>query len=64
MSEWQEEVVGELTELTEKVVKLRRFMVTEQYLELSEEQTELLRVQAFYMCEYADTLTKRLEAAE
>ena len=63
MNEWREKVQIELNELTMKICSLRRFMVTEPFFELSEEQTELLRVQAFYMCEYADTLTKRLQEA-
>ncbi len=63
MSEWRENVVGELTELTEKTVKLRRFMVSKEYFDLPSEQRALLRKQALIMGEYADILIKRLEAA-
>ena len=61
MSEWRENVIGELTELTEKTVKLRRFMVSKEYFELTSEQRALLRKQAIVMNEYADILIKRLE---
>jgi hypothetical protein len=63
MSEWRESVVGELTELTEKMVRLRRFMVTEAYFELPGEQASLLRRQSIIMHDYADVLIERLESS-
>ena len=60
MSEWRERVTVELAEVTEKIVKLRRFMMTERFFQLSEEHANLMRLQSFHMAEYADLLTKRL----
>lgn len=60
-NEWREEVLGELTELTEKLVRLRRFLVSEEFYKLSEQQCNLLRNQAGAMSQYADILTKRLQ---
>ena len=63
MSEWRENVQGELCELTEKMVRLRRFMVTEDYFKLPGQQAGLLRRQSIIMHDYADVLIERLEAA-
>ena len=63
MSEWREAVIGELTELTEKMVRLRRFMVTEEYFNLPGAQCDLLRRQSIIMHDYADVLIERLETA-
>ncbi len=62
--EWRERVVVELTEVTEKIVRLRRFMVTEKYFQLSEDHCDLMRMQSFYMSEYADILAKRLGSSD
>ena len=64
MSEWREAVQGELIELTEKMVRLRRFMVTEEYFELPGAQGSLLRRQSIIMHDYADVLIERLESSE
>ncbi len=61
-NEWREEVIAELTRLTEELVRLRRFMVNEDFYKLSERQTNLLRDQSAAMCEYADILAKRLQS--
>lgn len=62
-SEWRADVVEELTALTEKLVRLRRFLVQEEFYKLSEQQCNLLRNQASAMAQYADILTKRLQSS-
>ena len=64
MSEWRERVVGESTELTELIVRLRRFMVSKEYYELPAKHRALLREQAIVMNNYADILIQRLESAK
>ena len=62
MNEWRERLVTELAEVTEKIVKLRRFMSTAKFFEgVTEYQADLMRLQSFHMSEYADILTKRLD---
>jgi len=62
--EWRENVQGELAEITEKMVRLRRFMVTEDYFELPGAQASLLRRQSIIMHDYADVLIERLESSD
>lgn len=60
---WRQDVQLELATLTERIVRLRRFMLTDKfYGELSEQQANLLRNQGSVMCQYADILTIRLQA--
>jgi hypothetical protein len=61
-SEWREEVLSELKRLTEDLVRLRRFLVSEDFYKLSEQQCNLLRNQSTAMSQYADILTKRLQS--
>jgi hypothetical protein len=61
-NEWRPKVIDELHELTGKIVRLRRFMNTEDFYKLSEQQCNLLRDQSRTMCQYADILTKRLQS--
>ncbi len=63
MSEWREKVIQESIEVTERMVRLRRFMVLKEYFELPERQRELLRRQSIIMHDYADILIERLETA-
>ncbi len=59
--EWREKVITELNELTEKLVRLRRFIGSEDYYQLSRNHTSMLRAQARVMSQYADILAERLE---
>jgi len=59
--EWRARVLNELHELTDKIVKLRQFMNSEDFFKLSERQCNLLRKQSAVMCEYADLLAERLQ---
>ena len=60
--EWRQEVQLELAQLTERIVRLRRFMLIDDFYKISEQQGNLLRSQASVMGQYADILTKRLSA--
>ena len=64
MNTWQEKVQQELNELTEKLVKLRTFIATPEFRDLSPRQSDLLVKQSHVMAQYADTLTARLSEAE
>jgi len=59
-NEWREGVIKELDEMTEKLIRLRQFMITKEFFVLSEKQTELLCRQAGIIAEYADLLIERL----
>jgi len=61
-NEWRAGVINELTELTERLVRLRQFMLKEDFFKLSELQANLLQEQSAAMCEYANILTQRLRS--
>ena len=61
-NEWREKVIEELHELTEKIMRLRWFMTSEDFYTLTERQCNLLRKQSAVMCEHADLLTERLQS--
>ncbi len=58
--EWRQRVIDELDRLTERVVKLRRFIAGEEFYKLAERQQNLLKKQSIAMNEYADILSERL----
>jgi hypothetical protein len=60
MSTWQERVQDELNELTVRLVKLRGFIATPEFRELSVAQCHLMVDQSHLMAQYADTLAARL----
>lgn len=64
MSTWQERVQIELTELTVKLVKLRHFIATPEFRELSVAQCHLMVDQSRWMAQYADTLSARLSEGQ
>ncbi len=59
-SEWRQRVIAELAELTERIVKLRRFMTTDDFYAITVTQAELLYQQSAVMNKYADILVQRL----
>jgi len=59
-NEWRNNVQKELERLTDRLIQLRKFMLTEDFLGISERQRNLLRDQSAAMSKYADILTMRL----
>lgn len=57
----KERVKQELKELEEKKVKLARFIETEIYMRMTEEEKDLLVLQFIAMGDYAKILKRRLE---
>lgn len=60
MEEYQERVLEEQRELSEKIVKLIRFTTTGTYRELPIEERQLLTSQLHAMTHYNDVLTQRI----
>ena len=61
-SEWRERVQKELTRLTERIVKLRQFMASEDFQKTDVRQRDLLMNQVKVMNKYANILAMRLQA--
>ena len=61
-NKWRTDALNELHELTRKIIDLRRFMNSEDFFKMSEQNCNLLRKQSAVMCEYADLLTERLRS--
>lgn len=61
---WQDGVAIELTNLTDKIVRLRWFIAGQEFLQIGSVQRLLLLDQSEQMAAYADTLVKRLEEAK
>lgn len=59
--EWQQRVVQELHDLSDKVVKLRRYLATDTYRGLPQEDQALLVMQLQSMITYEAVLLKRVE---
>lgn len=60
MVPYQERVVTEQNELTEKLVKLRQFIATDEFHLIDDHERSLLMAQAHHMASYSDTLAQRI----
>ena len=58
---YQQRVVDEATELTEKVDKLQKFIQSYNFNRLDTSNKELLNTQSHHMTEYLSVLRKRIE---
>ncbi len=60
MAPYQERVLAEQNELTEKLVKLRQYIATAEFSSVPEEERNLLMAQGHHMTAYSDTLAQRI----
>lgn len=61
---YQERVLTEQTELTEKLVKLRQFIATEEFASVPTDERNLLLGQSSHMAAYSDILAQRIAKFE
>lgn len=57
---YRERMLDEQTELTDKLIKLRRYIATREFTELDEIDRNLLLEQSAAMAHYSDTLATRI----
>jgi len=57
---WQYRVISELAELGIKLYDLHRFMESQFFAEMSDDDKAILRRQALFMDDYYDTLGERI----
>jgi hypothetical protein len=60
--EWRPGVISELAEVTERIMRLRRFVASEDGFKISGRAADLLLQQCKIMNKYADILISRLAA--
>lgn len=61
MEEYQQRVVDEKNELSERLEKLRTFINSERFLAISYKERNLLKNQRVVMQEYLEILIQRIE---
>ena len=60
MTDWQERLMFEQKELSEKIIKLSDFLMSETYRDLGSLERVLLETQLDYMTGYHNILNKRI----
>lgn len=60
MAPYQERMITEQQELTEKLVKLRQYIAREEFASLEEIDRNLLMAQGAHMTDYSNTLAQRI----
>jgi hypothetical protein len=60
MEPYQQRVIDEEKELTDKLVKLDAFLLSPTFLMLPEVEKESMRKQSYYMMRYAQMLKERI----
>lgn len=63
-SELYASLTKENTELTAKIIKIEKFMKTDDYKELTDKEQRLLIIQRNAMLVYADILLQRIDEAK